>query len=134
MLSDETTRYFIVIESIFVILTLGLALYTYIGEAAEQAARDDLGRSCCEERQMGYFVTRRPNRLAYFFKRANVRVPEVPTVENIIQAGDRFLFTSAMFDHIDSSPKEVCWVNLYTQFFQWDGMVRALADPGCKEE
>lgn len=118
MLSDETTRYFIVIEAIFVILTLGHALYTYIGEVAEQAARDDLGRSCCDEQQMGYFVARRPRRLAYFFKRATIRVPEVPAVENIIQAGDRGLFTSALFDHIDSTPRDVSWVSLYTQFFK----------------
>jgi hypothetical protein len=133
MLSDETTRYFIVIESAFVIITLGLALWSYIREVAEQRGREDLGRSCCDERQMGYFVAHPPGRLRYFFghfvsppprtlrylfRKATTRVPEVPTIENLIQAGDRLLFTSSMFDHIPSSPNEVCWVSLYTQFFQ----------------
>ena len=117
MLTDEATRYFIVVESVVVIITLVFGFYSYVTKQAGQAAAEDLGRSCCETRQMGYFVARKPNTLAYFFRRKTTQIPAVPTIENIIRAGDRLLFTSSMFDHVYPSPQDVCWVGLYKQFF-----------------
>lgn len=118
MLTEQTTQYFIVVEAIMVVITLVLALISYVVEGASRAAQEDIGKSCCEKRQMGYFVARQPYTWSYFRRTATARIPKVPTVENLIQAGDRLMFTSAMFDHIDSSPQDVCWVSLYTQFFQ----------------
>jgi hypothetical protein len=133
MLTDETTRYFIVIEAIMVVITLLFGLYSYVMQQAAGAAREDLGRSCCEERQMRYFVARRP---WYFRSGAATRIPEVPTVDNLIRNGDRLLFSSALFDHIDSSPQDVSWVSLYTQFFRemsWLDPVQTRAARGNKD-
>jgi len=77
---------------------------------------------------MGYFVAKQPRRLAYFLAKllsglvefsslGITRIPKVPTIANLIRAGDDLMYTSSMFDHIPPSPQEVCWVSLYTQFF-----------------
>ena len=100
------------------IITLLLALYTYVAGAVDQAAREDIGRACCEKRQMAYFVAPPPKWWSYYRRRGVTRIPKVPTVDNLLQAGDRLLFTSAMFDHIDPSSQEVGWVTLYKQFFR----------------
>ncbi|OCL05305.1 hypothetical protein AOQ84DRAFT_379720 [Glonium stellatum] len=67
---------------------------------------------------MGSFVAATPKTLAYFRGNTTTQIPKVPTIGNLIQAGDRLMFTSALFDHIHPSPQDVCWVGLYTQFFR----------------
>ncbi|KAN0095983.1 hypothetical protein V8E51_014788 [Hyaloscypha variabilis] len=118
MAVEEISAYFVIVECIFVIITLLLALYTYVAGAVDQAAREDIGRACCEKRQMAYFVAPPPKWWSYYRRRGVTRIPKVPTVDNLLQAGDRLLFTSAIFDHIDPSSQEVGWVTLYKQFFR----------------
>jgi hypothetical protein len=128
MPSEGVTRYFIVIEAVVVVVTLFAGFLSYIKQEAEQAARGDVGKACCQKRLMGYFVAKHPRRLAYFLAKllsgliefsslGITRIPEVPTIASLIQAGDNLVYTSSMFDHIPPSPQEVCWVSLYTQFF-----------------
>jgi len=118
MAVEEISAYFVIVECIFVIITLLLALYTYVAGAVDQAAREDIGRACCEKRQMAYFVAPPPKWWSYYRRRGVTRIPKVPTVDNLLQAGDRLLFTSAIFDHIDPASQEVGWVTLYKQFFR----------------
>jgi hypothetical protein len=116
MLSDVTTRYFIVIEACFVIVSFALAFFNYFTELAWRKAKEDLGSVCGRETAMGYFVAKRPTALDYL-RRKTTGVPEVPSIADLIKAGDGGLYTSSMFDYISPSYAEVCWVRLYKQFF-----------------
>lgn len=113
MLSDETTRYFIVAEACVVVVTLLGGIFKYL---LDQAAKDDSGSLCCQKTMMRHFVAKRPHPLRYIFG-ATTNIPEVPTVASLILAGDYLIYTSSLFDQIPAIPREVCWVNLYTQFF-----------------
>jgi len=118
MPSEDVTSYFVVVEAIVVVVTLLFGFYTYVRQEALQTARDDLGRACCDKKLMGYFVAKQPATLAYFFRLRTTIIPEVPTIASLIRAGDDLMYTSSMFDQIPPSvSQQVCWVSLYTQFF-----------------
>lgn len=124
MLTEEITAYFVVVEAVSVVFTLWVAVITFVADRAkemENVMKGAFGEFGRDKQYMCYFVARQPAWISYIFgKKRAVRCPEVPTVDNLIQTGDRLMFTSSMFDHIRSSrqtSQEISWVKLYTQFF-----------------
>lgn len=92
-----------------------VAAYTLL-QSLNQSIMTSIGQISFSERTMGYFVVKNPGVLGLVFgKKPELRW--LPTIACLVRAGDDKVYTSALFDQAPPSSTTVCWVNLYTQFF-----------------
>lgn len=92
-----------------------VAVYS-LRQTMNQSTMERVGQISCDKSSMGYFVVKTPRFLGPLTGK-KVELPQLPTIGYLIRAGDNLVYTSAMFDHAPPFSTKVCWVNLYTQFF-----------------
>ena len=116
MISETSIRIFTVCAFGVGVGGFVLAFWAYLADISTRASQADVGKACCSPRSMGYFVAKNVGKWAYI-RGGSVKVPRVPVLRNIIRAGDWGFFSSAMFNDIPPGPQAVCWVKLYTAYF-----------------
>ena len=105
------------IVGIISLLGLILAIAAFCLDRKKRAAEIDLGRICCSQDEMGYFAIKSPSLWNPLHYTRKVKLPVVPDITAIIEAGDDMAFTSSLFDSIPANHDEVCWLGIYEGFF-----------------
>ena len=105
------------IQTVAVIFGLGgvLAAVITLRQSFNQSIMASIGQISFDERSMGYFVVKIPGFIGMLFGK-KPELPQLPTIDYLLRAGDNLVYTSAMIDQAPPSSSAVCWVNLHTQF------------------
>lgn len=105
------------IQTVGVVLGLGavLAAVITLRQSFNQSIMASIGQISFDEKSMGYFVVKLPGFIGLLFGK-KPELPQLPTIDYLLRAGDNLVYTSAMIDQAPPSSSAVCWVNLHTQF------------------
>jgi hypothetical protein len=93
-----------------------LAIFTLSNERVQRVRSRDIGSIAAEPSKMGHFYVPRVTRWSAFWGNYT-KVPEVTTIGGLIEAGDSYLWTSAVLDYLPQYHGDVSWVPLYSAIF-----------------
>lgn len=97
------------------VMTVVIGVYTCCTNLREKRSSEDVGSICLNKRLMGLFEAKKP--WGWLMGR-DVRILELPTLYGVLRAGEANKWTSALVEGIyDNLDDEVCWKQLYEQFF-----------------
>jgi hypothetical protein len=103
------------VATVFGLAGVLVAVYTLL-QSLNQSIMTSIGQISFSAKSMGYFVVKSPGILGLLFGN-KPELRRLPTIACLVRAGDNKVYTSAIFDQAPPSSTTVCWVNLYTQFF-----------------
>lgn len=111
-----------IVIGIIGVLSVIVGVLTYLDGVRKSRSENDIGFICCNKRRMGIFMA---TTLWYsFLPWAEARILSVPTITGFLRAGDANKWTSALLDDLsDNLDDEVCWKQIYENFFiqlAWD--------------
>jgi len=112
-------------EFVVVIITICGVIYGVWASRWElniNAATKHLGLTCQDDNEMGYFLPNFPpfwkHYFWWFWPLSAIPPPKIPSLADIIKAGDDGIFTSGMIDNLKSEPLNVSWKPIYEAVFR----------------